>query len=178
MKPAEAVALLGRTPASLDALLRGLPDVWVRSGEGENTWNAFEILGHLNFVERTDWMCRVRIILEHGESRPFDPVDRQAQLREGLDQSLEQRLDEFARLRTESLEALKALDLKVEDLDRRGWHPAFGIVTLSQLLATWAAHDLSHLHQLSRVMAYQYRDAVGPWKAYLGVMKCSGHSEG
>jgi len=121
-------------------------------------------------------MPRVRVILEHGEARPFDPFDRLAQKKDRQDKSLEQLLDDFARLREENLAALQTLNLQENDLSRRGRHPALGLVTLSELLATWAVHDLTHLHQLSRVMAHQYRDAVGPWKAYLGVMQCAGHS--
>jgi hypothetical protein len=133
-------------------------------------------VGHLIVGERTDWMPRVRIILKDGEARPFDPLDRFAQAKESQGKSLEQLLDDFARLRKENLGALQALNLRQEDLTRRGRHPALGVVTLSELLATWAVHDLTHLHQLSRVMAYRYRDVVGPWSAYLGVLKCSGHS--
>jgi len=172
----ETIAVLTRTPATLDALLRGLPESWVRSNEGKDTWSAFDIVGHLIVGERTDWMARARIILENGEARPFDPFDRFAQLKETQSKSLEQLLDDFARLRQENLAALQALNLQSEDLSRRGRHPALGVVTLSQLLATWAVHDLTHVHQLSRVMAHQYRDAVGPWSAYLGVLQCSGHS--
>jgi hypothetical protein len=172
---AETIAVLNRTPATLNALLRGLPNVWVRCNEG-NTWSAFDILGHLIFGERTDWMARVRIILEYGEMRPFDPFDRFAQLIESQDKPLERLLDDFARLRRENLAALEALNLQREDLARRGRHPALGVVTLSELLATWAVHDLTHMHQLSRVMANHYRDAVGPWSAYLGVLQCTGHS--
>jgi hypothetical protein len=173
---AESIALLTRTPATLNALLRGLPDMWTHSNEGKETWSAFDIVGHLVFADRTDWMPRVRIILEHGEARPFEPFDRFAQTRESQGKSLEQLLDDFALVRNESLAALKALNLQSADLARRGKHPALGSVTLSELLATWAVHDLTHLHQLSRVMAHQYRDAVGPWSAFLGVLKCSGHS--
>ena len=173
---AEAIAVLTRTPATLNALLRGLPNTWVRCNEGKDTWSAFDILGHLICGERTDWMPRVRIILEDGEGRAFDPFDRFAQSRESQGQSLEQRLDEFARLRSENLAALQALNLQPEDLTRRGKHPALGAVTLSELLATWAVHDLTHVHQLSRVMAHQYRDAVGPWSVFLGVLQCNGHS--
>jgi hypothetical protein len=171
----EAIAILARTPATLHALLRGLPDVWVRCNEGKDTWSPFDIVGHLIVGERTDWMPRARIILESGEARPFDPFDRFAQAKESRGKSLEQLLDEFARLRKENLAGLHALNLAPEDLARRGRHPALGVVTLSQLLATWAVHDLTHLHQLSRVMAHQYRDAVGPWSAYLGVLHCAGH---
>ena len=178
----EAIALLTRTPASLSALLRGLPNNWVCSNEGRcqdgsETWNAFDIVGHLIVGERTDWIPRARIILEHGEERVFDPFDRFAQVKEGQGKTLEQLLEEFARLRKENLVALQGLKLQPEDLARRGTHPELGVVTLSQLLATWAVHDLTHLHQISRVMAHQYREAVGPWGAYLGVLKCAGHSD-
>ena len=173
---ADSIEILTRTPATLDALLRGMPSVWVRGNEGTDTWSAFDIVGHLIVGERTDWMPRVRVILDSGEARPFDPFDRFAQERESQGKSLEQLLDAFARLRTENLAALQALNLQPEDLTRRGRHPALGVVTLSELLATWAVHDLTHVHQLSRVMAHQYREAVGPWKAYLGVLQCAGHS--
>jgi hypothetical protein len=173
---AETIAILSRTPPTLNALLRGLPDPWVQCREGKDTWSAFDIVDHLICGERTDWMPRAQIILKHGEARPFDPFDRFAQSRESQGKSLEQLLDEFARLRGENLDALLALNLQPEDLARRGRHPALGAVTLSELLATWAVHDLTHVHQLSRVMAYRYGEAVGPWSAYLGVLKCNGHS--
>jgi hypothetical protein len=172
----DTIAVLSRTPATLNALLRGLPDIWMRSNEGKDTWNAFDIVGHLIHAERADWMPRLRIILNSGEARPFDPLDRLAQLKESRDQSPEQLLDDFIRLRSENLAALQALNLTPEDWTRRGRHPALGAVTLSQLLATWAVHDLTHVHQLSRVMAHQYRDSVGPWSAFLGVLQCTGHS--
>jgi hypothetical protein len=172
----DAIAVLTYTPATLNALLRDLPATWVRCTEGENTWSAFDIVGHLINGERTDWMPRVRMILEHGEAKPFDPFDRFAQFKESQNKSLAQLLDDFAHLRTESIAALQTLNLQPKDLTRRGKHPALGGVTLSELLATWVAHDLTHLHQLTRVMAYQYREAVGPWSAYLGVLKCKGHS--
>jgi hypothetical protein len=169
---AEAIAVLSRTPAALDALLRGLPDIWVRGNEGKDTWSAFDIVGHLIVGERTDWMPRARIILENGEARPFDPFDRFAQAKQSQGKSLQQLLDEFARLRSENLASLQSLNLQPEDWTRRGRHPELGVVTL----ATWAVHDLTHMHQLSRVMAQGYRDAVGPWSAHLSVLKCAGHS--
>jgi hypothetical protein len=177
----DAIALLTRTPATLNALLRGLPDIWVctnegGSNDGNETWTAFDIVGHLIVGERTDWMPRARIILQHGEARAFDPFDRFTQVKESRGKSLEQLLDEFARLRKDNLAALQALNLQPENLARRGTHPELGVVTLLELLATWTVHDLTHLHQLARVMAHQYRDAVGPWSAYLGVLKCSRHS--
>jgi hypothetical protein len=172
----KTIALLGRTPAALDALLRDLPDDWTLSNEGEKTWSAFDVVGHLIHGERTDWMPRAKMILQQGESQSFVPFDRWAHERESRGKSLSQLLDEFARLRAENLAELHALNLRPGDLARRGRHPELGIVTLSELLATWAAHDLTHLHQISRVMAHQYREAVGPWSDYLGVMHCAGHS--
>jgi hypothetical protein len=172
----DTLALLARTPRTLDAFLRHLPERWTRSNEGAKTWSAFDILGHLIHGERSDWIPRARMMLQFGESKAFEPFDRLAQERESRGKSLAQLLDEFALLRAESLDQLRDLNLRPEDLARRGSHPALGVVTLSQLLAAWAVHDLTHLHQISRVMAHQYRDAVGPWSQYLGVLQCSGHS--
>ena len=170
------IALLTRTPITLNALLRDLPEAWTFQNEGENTMSAFDVVGHLIHGERTNWMPRVRMVLQFGETRAFEGFDRWGHVQESQRRSLGQLLDAFARVRTESLGELRALNLRPGDLARRGRHPAFGAVTLSQLLATWAAHDLTHLHQLSRIMAHQYREAVGPWTAYLGVMQCAGHS--
>ncbi len=172
----QTTALLARTPAALDAILRDLPEAWTLRNEGENSWSAFDIVGHLIHGERTDWMPRVKMVLEFGESQTFRPFDRWGQVRESRGKSLDQLLDEFARLRAENLDELRGLNLRREDFERRGRHPALGVVSLSELLATWAIHDLTHLHQISRVMAHQYRDAVGPWSAYLGVLQCAGHS--
>jgi hypothetical protein len=171
------IALLSRTPAALNALLRDLPEEWTRRNEGDGTFSAFDVVGHLIHGDRTDWIPRARVILEHGETRPFEKFDRLAQVRESQGKSLSQLLDEFTRVRAEKLTELHGLKLTKQDLERRGSHPSLGAVSLSQLLATWAAHDLTHLHQLSRVMAHQYRGAVGPWTRYLGVMHCAGHSE-
>jgi len=172
----ETLALLERTPAVFNTLLRGLPDTWTQRNEGGDTWSAFDVIGHLIDGERTDWMPRARIIMKDGESRAFEPFDRLGHISESRGKSLEGLLDELARLRQENLTSLRALNLQPKDLARRGRHPALGGVTLAELLATWAAHDLTHLHQLSRVMAHQYRTAVGPWSAYLGVLQCAGHS--
>jgi hypothetical protein len=171
----DTVALLSRTPAALEGLLRGLPETWVFRNEGEETWSAFDIVGHLIHGDRADWIPRARMILEHGEEREFARFDRLAQKRESQGMSLDQLLDEFAAARRESLAALRKLNLTPADLERRGKHPALQSVTLRQLLATWAAHDLNHLHQISRVMAKRYQDAVGPWRAYLGVLHCDAH---
>ena len=170
------ILLLSRTPAALNTLLRDLPEEWTHRNEGEDSWSAFGIVGHLIHGDRTDWIPRARMILESGETKPFEPFDRMGQIRDSEGKSLPQLLDEFTRLRAEKLGELRSLNLQPTDFARRGLHPVLGLVTLSQLLATWAAHDLTHLHQISRVMAYQYRDAVGPWEKYLGVMHCNGHS--
>ena len=173
----QTIALLSRTPAALDALLRDLPDFWISRNEGGETFSPFDVIGHLIHGERTDWMVRAKIILQHGDSQPFPKFDRLAQQRESQGKSLGELLDTFAQLRAANLNDLRALNLHPEDFNRRGQHPSLGSVTLGQLLATWAAHDLTHLHQISRTMAYQYGEAVGPWKRYLGVMHCNGHSE-
>ena len=171
----QTMSLLAHTPATLNALLRDLPEAWTLGDEGENTWSPFDIIVHLIHAERTDWMPRARMILQFGESRTFEPFDRLGQMRESRGRPLGQLLDEFAHLRSESLSELGALQIGQEKLELRGRHPALGVVTLSQLLATWAVHDLTHVHQISRVMANQYRDAVGPWSAYLGVLQCGDH---
>ena len=172
----ETTALLTRTPAALSALLRDLPDTWTHHNEGKDSWTVFGVVGHLVHGERIAWLPRVRIILQFGEARTFEPLVRVPNEETTRGKSLGQLLDEFARLRQESLAELGALNLRSDDLARRGRHPTFGTVTLSQLLATWAAHDLTHLHQISRVMAYQYRETVGPFIAFLGVLKCGAHS--
>jgi DinB superfamily len=172
------MALLARTPATLDALLRDLPDAWTQANEGEQTFNAYEVVGHLAHGERSDWVPRVKTILEFGESRAFEPFDRFAQERESQGKSLAELLDEFSGLRTRNLAEIRALNLKPQDMDLRGRHPRLGMVTLGQLMATWAAHDMTHLHQTARILAHQYRDAVGPWSIFLGVLKCNGHSAG
>ena len=170
------ISLLTRTPTALEALLRDLPETWTLRNEGENTWSPLDVVGHLIHGERTDWMPRVKEVLQFGETRTFEPFEMSGHLQVIQGKSLGQLLDEFARLRSENLRELSALNLRQEDLERRGRHPALGLVTLSELLATWAVHDLTHLHQISRIMAHQYRDAVGPWSEYLGVLQCAGHS--
>jgi hypothetical protein len=173
----ETIALLSRTPATLDALLRDLPDAWTQRNEGPETWTAFDVVGHLIHGERTDWMPRASIVLQVGEGHAFDSFDRWGYVRESSGKSMRELLDEFARLRSENVRALRALNLQPEQLARRGLHPSLGVVTLSQLLAAWVVHDLTHIHQISRLMAHQYRQAVGPWVKYLGVLHCAGHSD-
>jgi uncharacterized damage-inducible protein DinB len=166
----EAVAVLSRTPATLNAWLRDLPDGWITANEGGQTWSPFDVIGHLIHGERTDWIPRAKIILEHGESRAFDKFDRFAQFSASSGRTLASLLDEFAAVRQESLRELTSMRLTDADLDRRGRHPEFGAVTLRQLLATWVAHDLDHVMQISRVLARQYSDEVGPWRAYLRII--------
>jgi hypothetical protein len=166
----DAVALLARTPITLDALLRGLPAWWTSASEGENTWSTFDVVGHLIHGEETDWLPRAKIILEHGEGRTFDTFNREAQFEASQPATLDARLDRFAALRRENLRALADLRLGDADLDRTGRHPAFGAVTMRQLLATWVAHDLDHVMQISRVLGRQYSDDVGPWRAYLRII--------
>ena len=168
--PAEGIAILERTPATLRALLSGLPPSFTDATEGPDTWSPFTVVGHLIHGEHTDWIPRARIILAQGADRRFTPYDRFAQFRESEGKSLEELLDEFARLRAANLAILNAWPLDDMQLALRGEHPAFGGVTLRQLLATWVAHDLGHIVQVARVMARQYRDAVGPWHAYLSVL--------
>lgn len=166
-----AIKLLTRTPNVLRAMLDDLPLEWITSNEGGETWSPYDVMGHLIHGERADWMPRAKIILEAGETRTFDPFDRLAQFEESKGKSIEELLDDFSRLRQINLEALVALNLTPEELQKKGTHPAFGTVTLEQLLATWVAHDHAHIVQMARTMARQYQYAVGPWQEYLSVLK-------
>lgn len=167
----EAVALLQRTPDTLRAMLSGLPAVWIDSNEGAGSWSPYDVVGHLIHGERTDWIPRVKHLLAHGESQPFPPFDREAMFRDSGGQSIDDLLDTFADLRRESLASLAQLALTEADLDRTGRHPALGVVTLRQHLASWVVHDLTHLHQIARTMAHRYDREVGPWRAYLSVIR-------
>jgi len=164
------VSVLERTPHTFRAMLDGLPPAWTDATEGPDTWSPYVIIGHLAHAERADWIPRARIILAQETDRRFTPFDRFAQFRESEGKSLADLLAEFTRLRAESLTTLAGWRLTDAHLDLTGEHPAFGAVTLRQLLATWVAHDLGHIGQTARVMAKQYRDAVGPWRAYLPVL--------
>ena len=175
--PALAIPVLERTPGVLRALLAGLPDEWTTAREGPESWSPYDVVGHLIHGERTDWIPRAELILRRGEAEPFPPFDRVAMFRESAGKSLGELLDTFARLRGESLVRLRGLGLTPADLERRGRHPELGPVTLSQHLATWVAHDLSHIRQIVRVMGRQYSEAVGPWTAYLPMLR-PGAAEG
>jgi len=165
-----AIPVLTRTPRVLDTLLRDLPEPWIRGTEGPETWSPYDVVGHLIQGERTDWMPRVEHLLTHGETKPFKPFDRFAQFEASRGQTLAQLLDTFAELRAQNLRKLTELELGEIDLERPGTHPALGRVTLGQLLATWVAHDLDHIVQVSRVMGKQYSEAVGPWAQYLRII--------
>lgn len=167
----DALAVLRRTPAVLDTLLRDLPESWTHGHEGESTWSPFDVVGHLIHGEETDWIPRARIILDGDETRVFEPFDRFAQQRLSVGKSISELLDTLSRLRARNLAVLTGWNLTTADLAKRGRHPALGLVTLGELLATWAAHDLSHTAQISRVMCRQYTDAVGPWRAYLPILQ-------
>lgn len=165
-----SLALLERTPAALRALLDGLPDEWITATEGPDTWSPYDVVGHLAVLEETDWLVRINKIVDPTEDPHFDPVDRFAMFNASQGKSLTKLLDEFTERRARNLAHVRAMNLSAEDFSREGIHPAFGAVTLRQLLATWTAHDLSHIAQIARVMAKRYRDEVGPWRANLSVM--------
>jgi hypothetical protein len=167
--PGEAIPLLARTPATLHALLGGLPEAWVTANEGAGTWSAYDVVGHLIHGERTDWIVRTEHILKHGAELPFAPFDREA-MRHDAPRPLAELLNTFAALRASNLARLDALKLTVTDLARPGLHPALGAVTLGHHLASWVVHDLSHLAQIARVLGKRYRTTVGPWRAYLPML--------
>jgi hypothetical protein len=165
----ESIAILTRTPATLSALLRDLPEAWTTATEGPETWSPHMVVSHLIHAEKVDWIPRLQIILEHGTRRPFEPFDRQGPVY-WKEATLAERLDEFSELRQKNLATLGALRLQPSQLELQGTHPAFGPVTARQLLATWTAHDLGHILQITRTMARRYKQEVGPWAEYLSVM--------
>ena len=166
-----ARAILRRTPDVLDALVRTLPDPWVRENEGPGTWSSFDVVGHLVEAEATNWIPRIRHLIAHGESAVFPPFDRFGFMDKSKGRSMADLLDTFRVSRGRSLGALDEMRFTPGDLERRGRHPEFGSVTLGQLLATWAVHDLNHLGQIVDVLARQHADAVGPWRAFLGILE-------
>ena len=165
----ESLDILKRTPAILELLLSGLDNKWVISNEGENTWSPYDVVGHLIFGEKTDWIPRMKIILGDGEVKRFIPFDRFAQFQESKGKTSGDLLSEFKKLRAENLKILEAAGVSAELLEKKGIHPEFGEVTLRQLLSTWVVHDLGHLAQITRVMAKQYREEIGPWVKYFSV---------
>jgi hypothetical protein len=166
----QAKEILRRTPATLNALLSDLPDDWVLANEGPDTFSPYDVIGHLIEGEEHDWIPRARIILEHGEGKPFEKFDRFAMYEKSKGKSLAELLARFEEVRSDSLRQLDELNLTPELLQKRGSHPALGVVTLSQLLSAWVVHDLGHIRQIVRVMAKQYREEIGPWTAYLSIV--------
>jgi len=165
-----AMAVLTRTPATLRTMLKDLPRDWVETNEGADTWSPYDVIGHLIHGERADWIARAKIILEHGESRPFDPFDRFAQFEESEGKTLAELLEEFAALRERNLATLRDMKIGAGDFEKTGQHPALGRVMLKELLATWVTHDLDHIAQIARTMAKQYMTEVGPWQAYISIL--------
>lgn len=166
----KSIEILSRTPATLDALLRPLSDVWIFSNEGPESWSPYDVVGHLIHAEEHNWIARANIILQDGEARPFPPFNRVAMFEQSRGKSLGDLLDRFAQLRGESIAELQRMNPTPEMLQKRGTHPDLGTVTLGNLLSTWVTHDLGHIGQIVRVMAKQYRDAVGPWQAFLPIL--------
>jgi uncharacterized damage-inducible protein DinB len=166
----QAVEMLRRTPATLAALLRGLPAAWTTGTEGPETWSARDVVGHLLYGDEANWIARARMILEAGESQPFGAFNRTAMFEKYADVSLDDLLAAFERERAASLATLDAMGITPEKLSRTGTHPALGTVTLGQLLASWVVHDLNHIGQIVEVMARQYDEAVGPWKSFLSIL--------
>ena len=166
-----AIDLLGRTPSTLNSMLRDVPESWLVQNEGPETWSPYDIVGHLIHGEETDWIPRAKIILEYGEARAFEPFDRVAMFEKSKGKSIAELLDTFTVLRKRSLHELGEMNLTPALLEKRGKHPELGTVTLKQLLATWVVHDLGHVRQAVRVIAKQYREAVGPWRAYLSILE-------
>lgn len=167
----QAVEILEQTPKTLHALLAGLSDPWIFTNEGPGTWSPYDVVGHLIHGEKTDWIPRAGIILQQGETKTFTPFDRFAFSRASEGKTLDELLDTFEKLRKENLRALEQLKLEPHHFDLKGRHPEFGPVTLGQLIATWAVHDLGHIGQIVRTMANRYNNTVGPWKTYLSILK-------
>lgn len=168
-----SLQILQTTPTTLAHLLQNLSSDWTTANEGPETWSPYDVIGHLIHGDRTDWLARAEVILSDkpASERKFVPFDRFAQFEESKGKTLQQLLEEFSVVRTQSLERLRSLNIRPEELGKTGIHPTFGEVSLSQLLSTWVVHDLDHLSQISRVMAKQYTDAVGPWIAFLKILR-------
>jgi len=166
----KSLAILDRTPAVLRQLLQGLDPDWLMNNEGPDTFSPFDVLGHLVHGEKTDWTARIKLVLEHGNTKAFEKFDRFAMYEESEGKTINQLLDEFEKLRKENLDWLKSLSLTANDLYKKGLHPVLGEVTLENLLATWVVHDLTHISQISRVMAKQYKEAIGPWTEFFRIL--------
>ncbi len=166
----KAILILERTPTTLSHFLGGLPTEWTLENEGLATWSPFDVVGHLIHGEKTDWMVRLEIILGNGPDKKFEPFDRFAQFENSKGKNIKELLVEFEHLRKGNIRTLKSKRLTSEDLVMRGIHPELGPVTMAQLLSAWVVHDLGHIAQISRVMAKQYKNEVGPWPKYLTIL--------
>ena len=166
----KSIEILEHTPAVLEMMLQNVSADWTENNEGGETWSVFDVLGHLVHGEKTDWISRIEIILSDAPDKKFAPFDRFAQFEDSKGKTLRELLEEFKRLRKKNVDVLRSQKLTTENLEQKGVHPAFGKVTLAQLLATWTVHDLDHISQISRVMAKQYKEAVGPWTQYLKIL--------
>lgn len=167
----ESIQILDKTPLVISNLLKDLPEAWVRTNEGGDTWSPYDVVGHLIHGEKTDWVPRTMIILGDNEDKTFEPFDRFAQFKNSRDKTLDQLLTEFHELRAENIQKLEALHIDEQALMKKGIHPEFGPITLKQLLAAWVVHDLGHIHQITRVMAKNYKIEAGPWPKYLAVLQ-------
>jgi hypothetical protein len=167
----KSIEILQRTPDVLYTMLHGISNDWTQHNEGGETWSVFDVVGHLVHGEKADWVSRAEIILSENTDKKFEPFDRLAQFEESKGKTLSQLLDEFKLLRKKNIQRLLSKNLTPKDFHKTGIHPAFGQVKLSQLLATWVAHDLDHISQIARVMAKQYKEDVGPWIEYLKILK-------
>lgn len=165
----KSIEVLERTPRVVTELLSGLSEDWITNNEGGDTWSPFDVVGHLIHGEKTDWITRTKIILAN-KNETFEPFNRFAQFEDSKGKSLEELLDQFRQLRKENVETLKSLDIQDDDFNKTGIHPALGPVKLSELLSTWVAHDLGHIYQITRVMAKNYKDEIGPWNQFLRVV--------
>ncbi len=167
----KSLEILERTPDVLITMLEDISTDWTLVNEGGDSWSAYDILGHLIHGEKTDWIPRAEIILSNNTDKTFTPFDRLAQVEDSKGKSLSQLLTEFKTLREINIEYLRSKKITDKNLEEKGIHPAFGEVTLSQLLSTWVVHDLNHIAQISRVMAKQYKAAVGPWIEYVRILQ-------
>lgn len=167
----QAIEILERTPAVLKSLLSNISNDWIMNNEGPETFSPYDVVGHLIHGEKTDWVVRAKIILEHGVNKPFDPYDRFAQYEESKGKNVEQLLDEFEAIRKENVAWLQSIQLAEDDLERKGKHPVLGEVTLRNLLSTWVVHDLTHIAQITRVMAKQYKEEMGPWPQFFRILQ-------
>jgi uncharacterized damage-inducible protein DinB len=170
-KLSDAILILERTPRVIESLAKDLPPQWSQVNEGPETWNVYDVIGHLIHGETTDWIARMDIILQQGEDRAFPPFQRFAMFEESKGKTLNQLIEEFALVRNQNLNILKSKQLTEEQLGLKGIHPKFGEVTLRQLLSTWVAHDMGHLAQMARVIAKQYKSEAGPWVEYLRILQ-------